>query len=153
MEHWSKIKKLNHLDHIRWQRKCKSLTFRGQIQDVVVPKETWKILKHNFRKYKHSWGLWTKIKMFPLLVSTQTLCNKWLRVAARFWTLSSIWYQCKSMTFPKRKTTDRFIMYVAINFLKSWCEHFLNRFFAIWRACLPWLCADYRKKKVRVGHI
>ena len=50
MEHW------NHLDHINWQRRCKSLTFslfRGQIQDAV-PKETWNLLKHNFRKYKHS---------------------------------------------------------------------------------------------------
>ena len=51
MEHRSKIqsnlntlksltKKLNHLDHVKWHRRCKSLTFNRQIQEVLVPKET-----------------------------------------------------------------------------------------------------------------
>ena len=31
----------------------------------------------------------------------------------------------------KKKTTDKFIIHVAINFLNSWDKHFLNRFFAI----------------------
>ena len=32
--------KLDHLDHIKWHRRCKPLTFSRQIQEVVVPKET-----------------------------------------------------------------------------------------------------------------
>ena len=56
MEHRSKIqsnlntlksltKKLNHLDHVKWHRRCKSLTFNRQIQEVPVPKETSNLLK------------------------------------------------------------------------------------------------------------
>ena len=70
-----------------------------------------------------------------------------------FWTFPSICYQCQSIKLPKRKFTNEFIRYVAINFLKSWDKHFLKRFFATWQVSLPQLCGDYHQKNARVGTI
>ena len=42
MEHSSKIKKLNHLDHITWQQRYKSLAFSWANTRRFLPKETLK---------------------------------------------------------------------------------------------------------------
>ena len=33
---------------------CIYIYIYGQMEDIVVPKETWNFLKNNFRTYKHS---------------------------------------------------------------------------------------------------
>ena len=108
--------------------------FSRQIQGVVVPNETKTFKKHSFYINKICFFYWCQYG----------LC--WLAVATWFWTFLLVCYQCQLMEILKRKTTNKFIKHVTVNFLKL-RRTFCKKIFCNLTTRLPIIFCRLHKKK------